>query len=475
LRERVGESVFLHAEALYRGGAVKIKSHNASYLQGTVYDSPTRYVMVRGHSKGRPYSECTCYSMEEICVHGVALLLGSLKQLDQGFNDQRKEEVSWQSYVQGLPQPPVIAPTPQTQTYRLMFFLSLKPSGWTLWPARTYIKKNGEIGQRSRFENSSYEFQNLRASSAEKQAVNYLAQLKGATNGYGSYYPYSNTSVYEFAYGAELGQVFEILSNCRVFLEDRSTQHFTPVRFVEPSAKLRFQLENAIADQAGAEQFDFFPQIQRNGHPEDLDESYHILSANPLWILKEDQLFRVHEAVPAAYLLPFTREKHRLKIPRPQAGDFLQMLVPRLTPQVDLVLPADFSLQTARTLTGRRLYLRERDQVLYLELRFVYGDVEVNGQIGQQVCMEQAGETGELWRVERDLAGENAVHETLAASGLNWEARSGAYFPKENALVWLFDELPKLAEAGFEIYGEEDLQRHRVNRASPSVRVKAAK
>ncbi len=470
LRESVGESVFLHAESLYRGGAVKIKSHNANYLQGTVYDSPTRYVLVRGHSKGRPYSECTCYSPEAICVHGVALLLGSLKQLDQGFNAPRKE-LSWQSYVQGLPQPPEITHAPQTQTYRLMFFLSLKSSGWTLWPARTYIKKNGEIGQRSRFEPSNFEFQNLRASSAEKQAANYLAQLRAATHGHGIYYGYSNSPVYEFAYGADLGQLFETLSNCRVFLEDRQVQEFRPVKFVEESAKLRFQFENAMADQAGAEQFDFFPQIQRNGHPENLDDSFRVLSANPIWVLKEQQLFRVQEAVPPAYLLPFTQKSMRLKIPRSQAGDFLRMLVPRLTPRVDLVLPADFGLQTARTLTGRRLYLRERDEGVSLELRFVYGDIEVNGRVGQQVCLEQAGETGDLWRVERDLAGENAVHENLVAGGLSWEASSGSYFPKANALVWLFDELPKLAEAGFEVYGEEELRRHRVNRASPNVRV----
>ncbi len=472
LQASVPEQIFLQAEELHRRGMVKIHNRAMNNLQATVRDlnnSYSRFVVVRWPQEGRPHSQCSCYSHDELCLHAVALLLGILPASDNGKPDDKIKTPSWQSYVQGLPQLFAEPPAPETKTYRLMFFLQLKPSGWSLWPAKTYIKKNGQIGQRSRPVYSTHEFQSMNAANAEKQAVNYLGQLKAAA-GFGSLYAYSAIPLYEFTYGAEVNQLFEILSNCKVFLED-DLEIFTPLQFVKAPMKLRFQLAGAEAEPAGLEHFNFFPQLQSNGHPEAFDHSYRVLSSNPLWVLKGDRVLRVDEAVPAAYLLPFTQPGYQLKIQRQHAGDFLQSLVPRLTPQVDLILPEELGLQTTRTMTGKRLYLREHENFLRVELRFLYGEVEVKSGMGAQVSLEQAGGTGSLWRVERDLAGERAVQETLAAHRLNWETGEGSFLPQEEPLAWLFEELPKLAETGFEIFGEENLQRNRVNRATPNVRV----
>ncbi|MGH7494904.1 MAG: SNF2-related protein [bacterium] len=472
LRAFVPEHVFLQAEELHRNGAIKIHNRAMNNLQATVRDlsnSYSRFVVVRWQQEGRPRSQCSCYSHDELCLHAVALLLEILQPGNNGLIDDKAGAMSWANYVQGLPQLLATPQAPRTQTYRLMFFLRLKPSGWSLRPAKTYIKKNGQVGQRSQPAYSRHEFQSLNASNQEKQAIDYLAQLKAAA-GYGSLYAYSAVPTYEFVYGAEVDQLFEILSSCTVFLED-DLELFTPLQFVEATAKLRFQLASANAEQNGGGDLFFFPQLQCNGHPEAFDGSYRVLSSNPLWLLRDDQVFRLSEAVPAAYLLPFTQKGLKLRIPREQAGDFLKALAPRLTPQVELTLPEELGLQTVRTLTGKRLYLQEHENTLRAELRFVYGEVEVKGGIGSQVSLEQARENGALWRVERDLASENAVHEVLLSARMCWEASNGFFFLKEEPLTWLFDELPKLAASGFEIFGEENLQRNRVNRATPAVRV----
>jgi non-specific serine/threonine protein kinase len=441
-------------------------------LQAIVRDSSnsySRFVVVQWPEHGRPRGQCSCYSQEELCSHAVALLLRVLPRAKNGTSGKEANTYSWQSYVEGLPQLLTPAPAPQTQTYRLMFFLRIKPSGWSLWPAKTYIKKNGDIGQRSRPVYTTFEFQSLHASGTEKQAVDYLAQLRAAS-GFGSLFAFSSIPTYEFNYGAEVSQLFEILSGCKVFLED-DLEILTPLQFMNAPARLRFQLAGENAEQNGTGHLCFYPQFHCNGHAEALNHDHRVLSSNPLWILKGDQLFRVEQPVPAAYLVPFTQQGFRLSIPREHAGDFLHSLAPRLTPHVELVLPEELGLLTARTMTGKRLYLKEHDNMLRAELRFVYGEVEVKGGNGPQISLEQARENGGLWRVERDLASEHAVHAALLSSGMCWEEADGSFFPKEEALIWLFDELPKLAEAGFEIFGEESLQRNRVNRAAPAVRV----
>jgi SNF2 family DNA or RNA helicase len=127
-------------------------------------------------------------------------------------------------------------------------------------------------------------------------------------------------------------------------------------------------------------------------------------------------------------------------------------------------------------LTGRRLYLKEQDETLRVELRFVYGEIEVHALSDQQVNLADAAAANNshaqtLWRIERDPAAEAAAHEALLAAGLAFDVSKEFYSPQTEPLVWLFDELPKLAAAGYEIFGEETLNRHRINRATPNVRV----
>ncbi len=289
----------------------------------------------------------------------------------------------------------------------------------------------------------------------------------------GSSYGYSYSPDYfEFDYGEEAGFILDMLAESRFYLEESEK----PLRLINSPSQLFFELSNGVTGSDGQPAYQFFPQLQLNGHPEKLDENYRILTSRPFWLLKAEKIFRVENSFPAPYLLPFTRKGYQLQIPSDKVETFLQGFVPHLKHDIKLVLPENLSLQTARELTGRRLYLREQDETLCVEPRFVYGEIEVGNLHESHVNVPALsnGENGHsqtLWRVERDHTAETAVHEALVAAGLEQDESGEFYAPSQEPLVWLFDELPKLAQAGFEIFGEETLQRHRLNRATPNVRV----
>ena len=108
--------------------------------------------------------------------------------------------------------------------------------------------------------------------------------------------------------------------------------------------------------------------------------------------------------MPPAFLQPFTQKNYRLQVPGENVLGFLQAFTPHLKHNVDLALPENLSLQTAREITGRRLYLNETGDGLGIELKFAYGEIEVSGMSNEAVSLATNGGPNALWRVESDLA-----------------------------------------------------------------------
>jgi hypothetical protein len=474
LRKACVPAIYRQGEIFLKREAVEILDYNDTSIRGQVYDYLDYDISVEKLENGQLQSKCTCRSYNVPCSHVVAVLLAmiGLRQEVEVVN----VAPSWENYLENLPAlPDYRATSLVVQTTKLLFFIELLPTRWRLTPAPTYIKKNGEIGRRGRLQYSyDGDLYGVDASESEQKVITTLAQREEVADDSYSYYSTRPSDRFEFPYGEETGFILDLLSGSELYLEEKVS---APRRLhvVHSTAQLFFQLSNGVLGANDQPVYQFFPQIQRNGHPEKLDDNYRLLTSRPFWVLQGDKIFRLDGSFPAAYLLPFTRQGYQLQIPGEQVGAFLQGFIPHLKHNIPLVLPENLSVQTARELTGQRLYLREQNDRLCIELRFVYGEVEVGSADNQHTNLASAnahnGHTNTLWRVERDSAAEAAVHESLVAAGLKRDETLGFYTPSRAPLPWVFDELPKLAAAGFEIFGQDELKRHRVNRAAPSVRV----
>ena len=480
LRTAATPAIFRQSERFHQQQAVTILNFDYVSVKANVQEQYYSYhVSIKETSNGQLNAQCSCYARHMPCVHTYATLLAVLDELQQ-LQAAPAQPPSWEDYLNDLPKLRAAdALNRDVQTMKLLFFIELKPRKWQLHPAPTYIKKSGELGRRSRLQfDYDGELRGAEASAAEIKAIQTIKQrLRASGYSYSAYNSYNSSEQFEFDYGEEAGYIFDMLADSALYLETPGAAP-RPLRIISSPAQLFFELRNGVTGADGQPAYQFFPQIQLNGQPEKFDENYRVLTSRPFWVLKNEKLLRLQDSFPANYLMPFTRKGYELQIPQEQVSNFLQSFVPHLKHNIKLVLPENLSLQTARELTGRRLYLSEKNDTLCVELRFVYGEVEIAALSRQDSSLTNGratdGQTNTLWRVERDYPAEAAVHEAMVASGLKLDESLDFYTPVKEPLAWIFDELPKLAATDCEVFGEEALKTHRVNRHQLNVKVAVA-
>ncbi|KAA0227573.1 serine/threonine protein kinase [candidate division KSB1 bacterium] len=470
-----------HAQRLYKGRHVTLGPSDENSASATVRDYQFVYKPVVWRDQmGELNSECGCKSYVAPCAHVVALMYAIHSESRNG-NGLNPPALTWQDYLKNVPAlPEREIPGKRAMTWELMFFLRTNVAKWFLSPASTYIKKNGDFGQRSRVAfDYSGNLKKVSATASETKALNYLDKLGRNSDEYNrsyyySYYSRSLQETYEFDFAEEAGALLNLLTHSRLYL-DNGDEMPERVLVARDRAKLSFHVERF--GESAPLQYRLLPRITRfdgssstrQNHTEDFDHNYRLLTVSPIWLLKGNLLITLDSALPATFLLPFTRSGFQLLIPQDQLNDFLQAFAPHVQDRAHIVLPEGVELQAAREITGRRLYLREHHETLCIEVKFVYDQaVEVDTLRGLETSLT---ENHQVWRVQRDHQAEAAAFETLYSHGLALAENQQHCVPVGEPLSWLFDELPKLAQEGFEIFGEKELARHRINRAAPKVNV----
>lgn len=107
-----------------------------------------------------------------------------------------------------------------------------------------------------------------------------------------------------------------------------------------------------------------------------------------------------------------------------------------------------------------RLYLAEEEGILIASLRFKYGDYEIASENPDPVLLlPRAG--GDKARIERDMESELGAMKKLAGFGFSPTDDGRFSLEGERALDFVREGIPQLA-ADWDLFGKEDLKRHRV-------------
>ena len=127
-----------------------------------------------------------------------------------------------------------------------------------------------------------------------------------------------------------------------------------------------------------------------------------------------------------------------------------------------------------------RLYLRDdRATRLSAQLRFGYGDHELPPiKIGEPISIVAVPDAWALLRIHRSREREDASLQNLATADYGLK-RAAAHLPygtfalraRAHPFDFLLHTIPRLAQAGFEVYGEESLKIGKINRSTPTLRV----
>jgi non-specific serine/threonine protein kinase len=198
------------------------------------------------------------------------------------------------------------------------------------------------------------------------------------------------------------------------------------------------------------------------------------ISFNPPWVLMDNLLFPLQNSSHIVLLSSFP-----ISIPESEAEFFRENYLRRVAE----TFPINSDLIRWRNVQAEpipRLYLHDdKDQTLRADLRFGYGDYEVNAsKTGTMQSVETLPDSWELIRVYRHPDREQYFYQLLTDPNYRLK-RAGTSQPfgafelraRAHPFDFLLHSIPLLTQAGFEIYGEEKLKLGKINRATPMLRL----
>ncbi len=196
----------------------------------------------------------------------------------------------------------------------------------------------------------------------------------------------------------------------------------------------------------------------------------------PLWALVGDAVFEISSPVSAETLLSWIQSP-RVQVPREDEAEFLERYFPTLARQFP-VEGDSITWQEVQADPVPRLYLADENGELLVHLRFGYDRAEVvyDSRLPALSLQHQSTDAWTMMRVHRQPAREEQFYQSLASAHFGLK-HSPAVYPsqifrlraKVHPIDFLMRHVPRLIEAGFEIYGEEKLKTARVNRSQPTL------
>ncbi|MER3522890.1 MAG: serine/threonine protein kinase [Ignavibacteria bacterium] len=471
--------------AYFHRGKVSLVAVAEDFVRASVAGSDEYIVELHGEGENLTFS-CTCpYSFTGACKHVVATMLATmyhkakLSDVVGAAPAQRgsAKHVSWVRRAAALlaPERPLDLLPAVTQPWRLAYSLSVSKTYRELYPISIRQHKDGSdapatvvrLYSRERMDHLDVTDRLLLMSlgGGAKWSVQ-----SGGQAGYGS----TLVGLAAFNSGDRLmtADLFRALVGKEVYLAEGDHLNAKRLRVLEKPAWLKLRIEeckNGLRLSAVLDLDDTRLGFSRHSV---------IVTAQPLWVVVDDLLMRVENArkVDTRALQAMQTP---LLIPDSDREEFVEEMFPSLVEryQVECAVP---SLGTLEGEPRARLYLREIDDQLAVELRFLYGTVEVPeyargaATFTRPNLVEHDGKTIAI--VRKHSAEAELSNRLFSASLSAYLHPTGGivYLPTIDPFEWLYGKLPELQREGYEIFGQEELKKHRMRTAAPKLGVRVS-
>ena len=275
--------------------------------------------------------------------------------------------------------------------------------------------------------------------------------------GYG-YYSGQNTAFYE--------AVLPYLSHCLTFIGDDGAPLQEQVSVIEQPGMIEAELKETRSGLQLVAQLvvgAVITPIKAN--------ALTVITHDPLWLLLDTTVVRVAalDGVASALL-----QNPTLTIPAEDQNEFFDNYLLPLSERIP-VRGKTLAWVDVAAEPEPRLYLSEQEGALRAELRFDYGGYEFahEKRAAERGVRRIAGTTS-FARVARQPAREQELAQLLTSHGLKKGSEPHVFPLRANMqpIDFLLHQVPKLAEKGVTVFGEEALTSARVNRNKPTVSFK---
>ncbi len=442
-----------------REGRVELLEFDGEYLETEVQGTSLYFVQVEEKPKGLSY-HCSC-PFDGPCKHLAASLLSALETGMEPKPDSGKGNSFWELYFRRLAQADDFDIQPE---WRLRYAFSLERGSWWLHPQKQKLGANNKIGKPQSISSTDFGKRQVVSREADKLVLSFLEKWRlTETNNY--YYYTVRTTRYEFSYGAPVGVVLALLRDCPIVTESADGEE--QLHYHTSRGKVEFRL----VEQEGEDRLIFRPFLLLDEAETELKENFTVLAGNPIWLMFGGELVEIENDFRVESLLPFSSGHQEFALTRDQLPNFFRTLA--ATPDLFSAFrfPDGVETQTVTAFSEKRLYLGEQPDAVSVNLKFVYGAVEVNFHDARSHVWGMSEALDTSYHVIRDFEAEQAVVERLLEGHLKRGAGKTIQTYKNKAFEWMFEDVPLLLKEGFTIFGEDKLHKYRVNRTSAQVRV----
>ena len=454
---------------LYKKNLVELKKLEIESFTAEVKDDGTYQVQVQQEGKNF-YSSCTCPSWE-ICEHVEAALLAAKEWYEKNRHKLAFEQThpDWQDFFEKLFDYSIPAgPSPKkNQKWQIIYIVKFDQESWSITPQKAYIKKDGSMGRLANigeFDSTSNE---LLYSENDPVIISYLQKMEQNNNSFYDHRYYGNVhkydiSTYHFKYGSRLGPLFDFLQHSSLFLALNS-EKLLPLRFSNKKCKIEFQF---------IEQGDYFqliPNFITHHKKQVINPDFFILSEMPVWVVKDQKIYKAKNIDLAGLLVPFTKEQIDLRIPKNDFPVFLEKFYPQLAKFGTVPLPDSISVTQKSKIKNKILCLSEGEDYLEISLKLDYDGHEIDYQNRQTNIFKKENE--DIVLIKRDKKSEKETWNYLLTTGLKASPKGSLRVIDSKALKWMFKNLVRLKDENFELKGLDELQRFRIRTGEPRVKV----
>lgn len=480
LQRYVGATIYERGRMYYQQGRVSIDYVEEDYAtcivkgQGGIYDVHIEL------DRNNLFFFCNCPYAEEgrICKHIVASVMAVREYL------RTHKPIKWQAQlsrvIQAAQSPPSRYLPPQ---YMLFFSLQRQPGyeSYTYWRLLAYSINLTHLNASARalvqagqpVEQVLQEISNLSS----------VAKLVNTALDQSAYFYQDKQSVmlanmmavqarYYYATSSSLSDYLALVadSGAPLYLGNSRNPAEKLLRVLPERGRIQIELSRLpegvrlVASLAAGDKTFAFQ-----------NDAVQVVSLSPVWLLADHFLVRL-EGDKSISLLAAFQDAPELVIPQQEEMEFLENYYLTLASAADLTGDAVI-WEEVKTEPTKRLYLSDAKGEFKAELRYGYGEYELPYDSSLPAeSLRVFPDSWRLARIRRQPELEHDAFQALASSDFGLKkapspAPPGTFLlrARVHPLDFLMRNVPRLTEAGFEIYGEEALKTARVNRAKPTI------
>lgn len=463
---RVDTTAYRQGEALFFRSGVWVESceHRSAVL--SVNESGRRQKVVFEAEGGDAAPTCGCDQAKSErgfwCRHAVAAALSLYSWL------HRYPPVTWDARVDRLIETRIKKGASIVPDQILTFSLDSTYYNWTI--SANLVSTKGldpatidrllSSADPAQFEPLAKSAKTVKASLDPSRVINGAPEYIAAA---GTCVLLENMRLYGKERGAAIANLLPLMKNALFFRGAHGNPFAASVRVSDDLAEPRLVLSEEASG------LRLKPELVVDGQSFDMsDKTLAVIVDSPPWVYASGIVARVNTArLELADLV----DGDGIIVPAEDREEFLDQYLGPLAERLPLT-GNSLKWTQVKEEPKPRLYLTQRDEGVIGLLRFGYGQFETPYQASAaaELIRRNPG-TLELIRIERDLERETMFQKELFAQGLR-RGKVADEFPlraRTNVFEFLMRGVPRLMEAGFEVFGEELIKGARVNRSRPRI------